>query len=768
MPAQLMNLPIDIPWKLIAASSDMLDTNFCNKQFPFAWRSSMAISAYEPKPEDLPEELCDERLTYFKVTCSITGYQPSRAETELGHASFPDVPQEQLNRVLDEYFACYGVLLNVAVFPTPSMEALITEHCIPFDRLKIGGQYPNPCRIGDFTFVAKDRTENRSVDKYPHEVGDGKPELDLAKEMAITFPTAVKVKAKVVHYSQAVTMNAYRGNERVGSKKTGDERDTPYELIVEHDEINRVEFISPQDSAFLVDFRYYVREMVPRPFALEDLPRIIDFEPKTRDFYQAATESGEVLSASTSSLKTDKSFTNTESSETGVSLSASVSYGPATVSGGLTHKWGHTSADTYATQTDASRERRETQSTTTNLNQMYNLLNGYHPGTNRAVFLMLPRPHILQPTDRRTFVQGLRYIEGIQDFFLIVSRHKDLKGMCMEALLETGHFPSDWRPPEPPLEYKENYETFVATQIADGGVMSSDRVKIQDNPSSSYSIQSEWVIDRRPGKGDIGHPGIEQILPDGSNEQALRSLSAYDYKPVSDTAVQVTGTIQGSTGWDHGRASFSRQYKVLTRSVDPIPSTALLQTPFFLTSRGLCTCFRWEKNFLKVLSANTSGYGRAQEDSIVQESKILMNGALLTKDVVSQSRMPAMKELLRHIHCEMATSWRRPSRRAFGEVGFLDSDYFKERIKALLPNRVLGRTLKDIDGLPASVVRGLGEKCTVDEALKLDLYSLMRKTGLTACQAGQARRMMLGIKVQPEAPTEVEKGQSESPNKSDG
>jgi hypothetical protein len=73
MSRQLFNLPTNIPWRQIAVSQDMMDEKFCNKLFPFAWRSSMAISAYEPKPEDLPEELCGDRITYLKITTTIQG-----------------------------------------------------------------------------------------------------------------------------------------------------------------------------------------------------------------------------------------------------------------------------------------------------------------------------------------------------------------------------------------------------------------------------------------------------------------------------------------------------------------------------------------------------------------------------------------------------------------------------------------------------------------------------------------------------------------------
>lgn len=95
----------------------MMDTQFCDKQFPIEWRSPLAASAFEPKAEDLPENLCEEVITFFKVTRTITGYQLTRAEIGRGHAAFPTLAA--LRSILDRYFACYGVVLNVAVLPFP-------------------------------------------------------------------------------------------------------------------------------------------------------------------------------------------------------------------------------------------------------------------------------------------------------------------------------------------------------------------------------------------------------------------------------------------------------------------------------------------------------------------------------------------------------------------------------------------------------------------------------------------------------------------------
>jgi hypothetical protein len=38
-----LNLPVDVPWKLIAVSPDMMDTEFGNKKFPFSFRGAVPV-----------------------------------------------------------------------------------------------------------------------------------------------------------------------------------------------------------------------------------------------------------------------------------------------------------------------------------------------------------------------------------------------------------------------------------------------------------------------------------------------------------------------------------------------------------------------------------------------------------------------------------------------------------------------------------------------------------------------------------------------------
>jgi hypothetical protein len=381
-----LDLPVNIPWKLIAASADMMDTHFCNKLFPFAWRSSLALSVYEPALEDLPDGMCGQRLTYLKLTSSITGYQPTREETGQIVDYFGDQPTEDQRAVLDqilaEYFACYGVQVNLAVFPGPRKiwkEVLIDFGDLP--DVRPDTDRPSPWTIRDVTFEAPGQAAHHLVDRVPPG-GDSHAELDLQKEIIVTLPAGQsvgRVEARVAHASTSgIRMEAFAAGASVGVKNTGPAQDTIYTLAIEADGIERVVFTAPGNRAELLSFKYGIAAGVssdPGGTALDDFPHIVDFEPKLRDLYQAATETGEVLSDSKSGIKTDKSFTHAETTQNSLSLGVKFPIGQTGAEGNVsgTHAHSDTDQTQWAVAADASRERRETQATSTQISQMYTL-----------------------------------------------------------------------------------------------------------------------------------------------------------------------------------------------------------------------------------------------------------------------------------------------------------------------------------------------------------------------------------------------------------
>ena len=624
-------LPIEPSWKLIGVTPDMMDAQACNKDFPFCWRSSMAISVFEPAESPLQERLCEGRITFIKVTATITGYQPTREETELGFSSFKNVPVERLSHILDQYFACYGALLNISVHPYPEKEE-------PFSA-------------------------------YPH---------------------------------------------------------------------------------------------------------IIDVEPKNRDLIQAATEQGEILISSKSNVKTNKSFTHTESTETGWKLSATGSIGAAkgkagegsdtkkegasgtgssaipsggpgaSITGEINHKNTETEQENWTVATDASRERQEKQGSNTQISQLYNLLSSYHIGTNHVQFLMLARPHTLQPTVNRTFVQGLREIEGVQEFLLIVARPYDMDGLCIEAHLETGHFPEGLIVEQPEEHFEENFETFNVIKHAGDSWSASHGSWVRID--TTHTVEGGWIVDTRPERGpDPGHPGMKEMANNSNNVANNPShLEEYNYGRLGDGEVSVTGKIRGEN-WNQGDARFNRTYRVFTRSVEPRPVTSGDRVPvdtLIVTSRSLCACF---KSGLKCPEL-PPGKEDPHPHGITYEQMISIPRSATAKSATYDNYLPTNRELLNQIKNTLTTNWRMPKRHSFKSASnLLDTDYFKDKIKELLPKDYLRRTLAEVKNINEKILDRFGKELTVGEVLNMDKFQFSKKLGMDMKDAAIERRKFLGI-----------------------
>jgi hypothetical protein len=181
--------------------------------------------------------------------------------------------------------------------------------------------------------------------------------------------------------------------------------------------------------------------------ARQDFPYIQSAEPRKREMYEAVSLSGEQASQSATKLNVNKGSTSTDSTEDydvrtsrgnkGVALGLLGEWGGREVTG----QWGtvgrHEDVEQRVTSTDASREHRESHAFSTNINQLYTLLNNFHLGTNRTVFFLEPRPHIQDA--KFSFIRGLRRLEGVQEFFLVVNSPVSMSGLCVEVALETAH-----------------------------------------------------------------------------------------------------------------------------------------------------------------------------------------------------------------------------------------------------------------------------------------------------------------------------------------
>lgn len=305
-----LSLPVDIPWRRICVTEDMMDREVCDAQLPPKWHSSIAVFRYDPEEEY--QNYDGMIVSYLKVAVTLTGYQPRREEIQgdIDWDGLDITTLQGVTQLLESYHPCHGAIVQVVVGPNGS---------------------------------------------------DARPPL-------------------------------------------------------------------------------------------ADYPYFLDFEPKKRELYELATDTQERQSRSIQTLSLGKSAGATQSLEVlDVDMGGSVSFGAqgsyAGTGGGFNYgsstsgQWGTRALNSTQSmvdrKTELGTELRETQSFTTQLSQMYHLLDAYHLGTNRAVFFVQPRPHVLE--EPSGFVRGPRPVEGIQEFFLVVARKADSDDYCVSVRVDTSH-----------------------------------------------------------------------------------------------------------------------------------------------------------------------------------------------------------------------------------------------------------------------------------------------------------------------------------------
>ncbi|SFH34185.1 hypothetical protein [Pedobacter insulae] len=362
---------------------------------------------------------------------------------------------------------------------------------------------------------------------------------------------------------------------------------------------------------------------------LSQYPYFSDFEPKKRELYEIATETGEVMSRSLKNLSVGKGSSTLNSHEVldvdhGFSFGAEGSY--AGTGGGFnvsrSGEWGtkdisQTEANSIRT-TDQSQESRETQSHTTQISQLYHQLDSYHMGTNRAVFFVLPRPHTIET--ERTFVNGPRNIEGIQEFFFVVMRPKEVADICVEAYLETGHIAK-----VPILAYEDERETTDSLTLnitsnfngASGDSLDynnddNSRISIKED-SVSYTPPSGWEIDvNKSGGYNVASANLNGM---GVSNPDIPGVEEYKIKEIDSNHLVLWGRVSacfidhfGSNKIYPGTLSVT--LTIYLKKINPKQTITGYEESLFLTARDLCCCesneidlpfVAWEKPYKQVV-----------------------------------------------------------------------------------------------------------------------------------------------------------------------
>lgn len=466
-----LSLPTDIPWERVCVTEDLIDPRICDERFPGKWQTSLAVFKYVPEEEN--QIYSKYRITYLKVTATLTGYQPLDQEVQgtidWNGVNVTTIPG--LTELLNSYNPCHGAILQVLVGPKE---------------------------------------------------GEGK---------------------------------------------------------------------------------------IPRA----DYPFFMDFEPKKRELYELATDTKEKQSRSIESLNVTKSSGSAQSMEIldvdmgGGGFGMQASY--AGTGGGFNYtapngQWGTKQLNSQegmaSRSTDVGQEKRETFSFSTQISQMYHLLDSYHLGTNRAVFFVQPRPHTLE--EPSGFVRGPRPVEGIQEFFLVVAQLKEQDDFCVSLRLDTSHLTTT-----PIMEYDRKSEsTSIASAnapVATDHDIPAERIvgaracfiECWDVHYQCYRTQAQDTVTFDAPAGyriesyndlinEATHGSTSVVVtPNGQTLNINAEASGHICYEGSEVCVDCPDTIQSWAG--HAR----RQVQVNLVSTTPTKQVGEEQV-LMITTRGLCCC----------------------------------------------------------------------------------------------------------------------------------------------------------------------------------
>ncbi|MGW3728912.1 hypothetical protein [Streptomyces sp. NPDC000851] len=259
---------------------------------------------------------------------------------------------------------------------------------------------------------------------------------------------------------------------------------------------------------------------------LGEYPYFMEVQPRQRLLYEQATDTSERVSRSLEDVQIRKDGGSSDSLEVldvdqggGLNVEA---FGVG-AGGQRAGQWGTKSIgktdSSNVTTTDSSRESRETLAFTTQLTQMYTMLQSYHLGTNRVFFYLVPRPHALE--EPSGFINGPRRLDGIQDFFLVVNQDEDAPLPCLEARLDTGH-----------LTRKD--------------ILDYDRSRPSQSLTVELSVPAPAETDTRATRNPVGESPFYNCYDLAqSTSQVLSAPSSYIIEGVTETSDNVA--IRGSS-----------------------------------------------------------------------------------------------------------------------------------------------------------------------------------------------------------------------------
>ena len=528
---------------------------------------------------------------------------------------------------------------------------------------------------------------------------------------------------------------------------------------------------------------------------LKEYPFFLDFEPKKRELYELATDTQEKQSRSIESLNITKSSGSTQSMEVldidmggsfgfGMQGSYAGTGGGFNVSSSSQGQWGtkrlNAEESMSARSSDVGQEKRESFSFSTQISQMYHLLDSYHLGTNRVVFFVQPRPHTLE--EPSGFVRGPRPVDGIQEFFMVVAQPKEQKDFCVSLRLDTSHLTTT-----PIMDFDRKSETTamasVTAPVASKHDIPAERIvgaracffgscwdvhyqcyRTESKDSVTYNAPSGYRIEgynNLVNESDHGSTNVV-VTPNGASLNINVEASGHKCYEGDEVCVNCPDEIQKWAG--HAR----RQLQVNLISTTPTKKIGEEEV-LMITTRGLCCCpseleLKPMDEFVVSIKPIPEAFKVATpvgaisgtylapvgDDADKLTSATHANAETQTGQVVTQAGKYTIRqanELSNYIRTEMIKSFNDPSVKL---QKFIDTPFFERQLELQMRQLRKGRTLLNapITGLiPKEAVTKLEKYLKKDkkEITRQDLLSVKTVTlsNVMNLEENSVRRMKL-------------------------
>lgn len=495
-------------------------------------------------------------------------------------------------------------------------------------------------------------------------------------------------------------------------------------------------------------------------WTLDQYPYLTDFEPKKREMVELVSETGEALTQSATDLNVRKGTTTTDGTEM-----ASIDRGGSFGFSGSAQAYGfglgfsgsgssQIDVGTKATMgtegmnittTDASREKRESFSHTTNLSQLYQLLDSYHGGMNRAIFLLNARPHIVDSP--YTFANGPRRLEGVQEFFLVVRRPVAMDRFCVKAVLETAHLhesdttTTTTKPVPPPGEVSQ---TFTGQSNDDdaggpcGGPVHIPAGYELDTSRGGGTVHVSW---------DNGDKGVDVAMPPGVgwtiqfDTDSDHTYEAIPKVTIFDDHVDFMALVYDG----HETLTATVYYK--WAGAPEKETTTEHRVDLFITARQVTNCqakiFRPDDTEVVPNSGRYISYEAALQEPV---KKLLAVSKGSGRDAAI-----AANAVSRHIREQVISSFQAQCRHAPGTVDFFRTRFALLALRADLIGGTTTRAQSPLSETPhldeklRVQIRKAAPDLTVEHAMRLSPEGLGKRINVTPIEARSVLAGLMGV-----------------------